>query len=71
MGGLSQTHRRHRSRREVVDDDRTGGDGDEQGEGVGGGGGKAVEGDGFVRMEKRFDGRRDNREEVLTADAVM
>ena len=48
LGGLSQTHRRHRSRREVVDDDLTGSS-DEQGEGVGGGG-EAVEGEGFVRM---------------------
>ena len=71
MGGLFQTHRRHRSRREVGDDDLTGGGGDEQGEGVGGGGGETVEGEGFVRMEGRFGGRRGNREEVLAACATM
>ena len=71
MSGLSQTHRRHRSRREVGDDDLTGGGGgDEQGEGVGGGGGEAVQGEGFVRMEGRFGGRRSNREEVLAVDAT-
>ena len=38
---------------------------------MGGGGGEAVEGEGFVRMEGRFGGRRGNREEVLAIDAAM